>query len=165
LKKAAAKNAAWGKARRFDRRNPNVSRVSFRQRTRVSRKRVVCGFTATGSSPGLITTCYLKVKVVGEGSVILATGVSARCGSESVITYEEALEAFQEKGDDLAEQATRVFGLARLSQKVYEGSARWSRTTPAKETCTMEMTARLIGANSVTVRTWPVECEAVLPSP
>lgn len=72
LSKAAAKRAAWAKARQFDRGNSRVEGPRLKRCVRRSRYNVNCRFVVDGEVGSLDTTCNLGVVVRGKGGAARA---------------------------------------------------------------------------------------------
>jgi hypothetical protein len=84
LNKAVARDAAWAKARRFNRRNRLISRIGFQGCRRRSRHKVRCGFTGLGETRTSREKCAMTVIVKGKGSHAQAK-LRATCRSERVL--------------------------------------------------------------------------------
>jgi hypothetical protein len=90
LSKAAARDAAKRKARKYNRRSARVDTVSFDGCGRRSRHRVDCRFYGSGRTATRIVTCKLRVVVRGEGRAASARIRSARCRSRSILVLSPA---------------------------------------------------------------------------
>jgi hypothetical protein len=79
LSKSAARAAAEAKAAAYNARSTAVDTVRFGGCQRRSRERVICNFTARGSTASAATTCKLRVTVHGRGSDAHAKLPKPRC--------------------------------------------------------------------------------------
>lgn len=160
LKKAAAKRVARAKAVRFDRLHAQVRGVVLNRCARRSKYRIDCRFFTDGRTPGLETSCTLKVIVRGEGGLASAR-LRHFCRSERILTFQRAREAMEPEAERLAEKPAQVIGLERQSRTAILGQATWTRTTTVRERCFAEMTAVLLGSGEVEVRSRAAECSPV----
>jgi hypothetical protein len=81
LDKAAAREAAERKARKFTRRHSSLDSVSLRGCGRRERHKVVCRFVADGRTGARETTCRLRIVVRGEDTNASAKMRVAQCRS------------------------------------------------------------------------------------
>lgn len=162
LRKAAAKRAAWSKARKFVRRKSSVNRVHLNRCSRRSKYKVTCRFSASGQVGSKTTNCSLAVIVRGEGSVASARLGRTRCSSFRRLSAERAIAAMRSKAEDLAGKSTELLGLSRRSDLAFEAEARWTRSEPALEECTVSLTAKLGPGDRVDVTPGPRDCTAVV---
>jgi Excalibur calcium-binding domain len=160
LNGAAARSAARSKARRFDRRNRQVSGVKLQRCARRSRHRIDCSLTAKGKTGNRVTTCSLTVIVRGEGNSASAS-LRARCRSEAFLSYARARSAMKAEADAIAEKPAGLFGIERRTRLSFVGEAEWTRSTPAPEQCLVELIASLLSSGSILVHSQGVECAAV----
>ncbi|HWO15234.1 MAG TPA: excalibur calcium-binding domain-containing protein, partial [Solirubrobacterales bacterium] len=72
LSKAAARDAAKGKARKYARQSARVDAIAFQGCGRRSRHRIDCRFLGKGRTSTQLTTCRLRVVVRGEGDMASA---------------------------------------------------------------------------------------------
>lgn len=84
LDKAAARDAAERKARKFTRRHSSLDSVSLQRCGRHGRQKVVCRFIASGTTVSRQTTCRFRVIVRGEGNSASAKIGGVRCRSRPV---------------------------------------------------------------------------------
>jgi hypothetical protein len=145
LNKAVARSAAVAKSRRYNRRNRPISRVSFQGCRRTSRYKIRCSFYGTGRSQTMSTACNIAVLVKGEGS-LASTKLRASCRSERLLylTFQRALPAIREAGEELTSRGVTLVDSERISAVWIEATAEWMQ--PAKsgrEECEARFYARL----------------------
>jgi hypothetical protein len=157
LRKAAAKRAAWAKARRFDRRHSEVGGVVLNRCSRRSKYRIDCRFSTDGRSSTHETTCNLTAIVRGEGYVASAR-LRPFCRREAILPFPRAREAMEVEAERIAEKPAQVVGIERRSQTAILGEATWTRTTTGQERCSVELVAILLNSGVVEVRSRFFEC-------
>jgi Excalibur calcium-binding domain len=145
LNKAVARSAAVAKSRRYNLRNRLISRVSFQGCRRTSRYKIRCSFYGSGRSQTLSTACNITVIVKGEGS-LASTKLRPSCKSERLLylTFQRALPAIREGGEELASRGVTLVDSERISPVWIEATAEWMQ--PAKsgrEVCEARFFARL----------------------
>ena len=151
LNKAAAKRAAWAKARSFDRRNARVSGVHLNRCVRRSKYRVNCRFVASGKTGDLTTTCNLGVAVRGKGSAASAR-LNSTCRSYRELSATRALAAMRSEAERIAGKPTEILGFGRHSRLTFTGQASWFRPIPAPEECSVELVSELLSSDELIVR-------------
>jgi hypothetical protein len=164
LSKAAAREAAKRKARKYVRRSARVSSLAFNGCARRSRQKVVCTFTAHGHSARTQTTCYLRVAVRGEGSAASARAAKARCYTERdlFLTYARAKAAMQSEANRIAGIQSTVLAIERQSQTRFTGYVEWSKARGKKtELCSAELWAAMLPDRSVEHGSRALECAPV----
>jgi hypothetical protein len=137
LNKAVARAAALAKSRRYNLRNRLISRISFQGCRRSSRYKIRCSFYGTGRSQTASTTCNIIVIVKGEGSVA-STKLRPSCRSERLLylTFQRALPAIREGGEELASRGVTLFDSERVSNTKIEATAEWTQPTKGgREEC------------------------------
>jgi hypothetical protein len=145
LNKAVARSAAVAKSRRYNRRNRLISRVSFQGCRRTSRYKIRCSFYGSGRTQTTSTSCNITVIVKGEGS-LASTKLRPSCRSERLLylTFQRALPAIREAGEELASRGVTLVDSERISAVWIEATAEWMQ--PAKggrEVCEAPFFARL----------------------
>jgi hypothetical protein len=145
LNKAVARSAAVAKSRRYNSRNRLISRVSFQGCRRTSRYKIRCSFYGSGRSQTMSTGCNITVIVKGEGS-LASTKLRPSCRSQQLLylTFQRALPAIREAGEELASRGVTLVDSARISAVWIEATAEWMQ--PAKsgrEVCEARFFARL----------------------
>ena len=145
LNKAVARSAAVAKSRRYNRRNRLISRLSFQGCRRSSRYKVRCSFYGLGRTQTTSTTCNITVIVKGEGS-LASTKLRPSCRSQQLLylTFQRALPAIREAGEELASRGVTLVDSERISAVWIEATAEWMQ--PAKsgrEVCEARFFARL----------------------
>ena len=165
LEKGAAREAAKGKARKYNRRSGRIETISFNGCGRRSPQKVVCLFTGRGETSTEKTTCHLRIAVRGEGSTASAGAPRARCRTarKLVLSYTRARRALQAEADRIAGKHAALLYVERLSPLSYSSSAEWSHASTAgvKQLCTVELRAVLSSSNLLRVHSSGRECEAV----
>lgn len=145
LDKAAAREAAKRKARRYVRRSAKVQSVSLQGCSRRSRHRVDCRFRATGRTPSSRTTCSLRIAVRGKGSATKASTARPRCRTRQlvVLSFGRALRAMEARAERIAKTSVLVYDPVRRSPRTVSATAEWTRDLPQglTQTCTLELTA------------------------
>lgn len=145
LNKAVARSAAVAKSRRYNRRNRLISRVAFQGCRRTSRYKIRCSFYGTGRSQTAATTCNITVIVKGEGS-LTSTKLRPSCRSERLLylTFERAIPAIREAGEELAGRGVAVIDPERISAVQIEAMVEWTEPTKSgREECEAPFFARL----------------------
>lgn len=145
LSKAVARSAAVAKSRRYNGRNRLISRVSFQGCRRTSRYKIRCSFYGRGRTQTMSTACNITVIVEGEGS-LASTKLRPSCKSERLLylTFQRALPAIREGGEELASRGVTLVDSERISPVWIEATAEWMQ--PAKsgrEVCEARFFARL----------------------
>ena len=133
------------KSRRYNGRNRLISRVSFQGCRRTSRYKIRCSFYGLGRSQTTSTTCNITVIVKGEGS-LASTKLRPSCRSQQLLylTFQRALPAIREAGEELASRGVTLVDSERISAVWIEATAEWMQ--PAKsgrEVCEARFFARL----------------------
>jgi hypothetical protein len=145
LNKAVARSAAVAKSRRYNLRNRLISRVSFQGCRRSSRYKIRCSFYGLGRSQTTSTTCNITVIVKGEGS-LASTKLRPSCRSERLLflTFQRALPAIREAGEELASRGVTLVDSERTSSVEIEATADWTqRSKDGREECNAPFFARL----------------------
>jgi hypothetical protein len=145
LNKAVARSAAVAKSRRYNLRNRLISRVSFQGCRRSSRYKIRCSFYGLGRSQTTSTTCNITVIVKGEGS-LASTKLRPSCRSERLLflTFQRALPAIREAGEELASRGVTLIDSERTSSVEIEATADWTqRSKDGREECNAPFFARL----------------------
>lgn len=133
------------KSRRYNRRNRLISRVAFQGCRRTSRYKIRCSFYGTGRSQTAATTCNITVIVKGEGSHT-STKLRPSCRSERLLylTFERAIPAIREAGEELAGRGVAVIDPERISAVQIEAMVEWTEPTKGgREVCEAPFFARL----------------------
>jgi hypothetical protein len=161
LNKSAAKRAAWESARRFDRRNANVSGVQLAGCTRRSKYNVNCRFVVDGEVGSLTTTCNLAVGVRGQGGDANAK-LDPVCRSYRELSADRALEAMRERVEGVAGKPAEIVGFSRHSRLYFVGQGLWSQPSASgAEECSVYLVAHLVHADRVRVEARELECVAM----
>jgi hypothetical protein len=145
LNKAAARSAAVAKARRYNLRNRLISRVSFQGCRRASRYKVRCSFYGIGRTQTMSTACNITVIVKGEGS-LASTKLRPSCRSQRLLylTFQRALPAIREGGEELASRGVTLVESERISAVWIEAVSEWAEQGKAgREECEARFYARL----------------------
>jgi hypothetical protein len=145
LNKAVARSAAMAKSHRYNLRNRLISRVSFQGCRRSSRYKIRCSFYGLGRSQTTSTTCNITVIVKGEGS-LASTKLRPSCRSERLLflTFQRALPAIREAGEELASRGVTLVDSERTSSVEIEATADWTqRSKDGREECNAPFFARL----------------------
>ena len=160
LSKAAARAAAVAKAKRFKRRSPLVSILSFQGCSRRSRYKVRCSFRGRGRTQTKSSSCGITVVVTGEGADAHAR-LRARCATERrrYLTYAVALPAIREAAEEVARRGVSIVVAERRSAIEIEAGVEWARPAHGGEECVADFTARLNGLDEVVVTHEAVSCE------
>src|ERR1700761_9839698 len=116
LNKAVARSAARAKSRRYTRRNRLISRVAFQGCRRASRYKIRCSFYGTGGTQTTSTACNITVIVEGEGG-LATTKLRPSCRSERLLylTFQRAIPAIREAGEELARRGVALLDPERIS--------------------------------------------------
>lgn len=157
LEKAAAKHAAWAKARRFDRRNANVRGVRLNGCVRRSRYQVNCRFVTDGRVGSRITTCNLGVIVRGKGRAASAR-LEPTCRAYRELTASRAIPALRAAADEIAGMPAELIEVGRHSLLIFTAQARWIRSAPASEECTVFLIAELEPSEEISIRSRELVC-------
>ena len=145
LNKAVARSAAVAKSRRYNRRNRLISRLSFQGCRRSSRYKIRCSFYGLGRTRTTSTTCNITVIVEGEGS-LASTKLRPSCRSERLLflTFQRALPAIREAGEELASRGVTLVDSERISNVEIEATSEWAqRAKSGSEECEARFFARL----------------------
>jgi hypothetical protein len=145
LNKAVARAAAVAKSRRYIRRNRLISRVSFQGCRRASRYKIRCSFYGSGRTQTTSTSCNITVIVKGEGS-LASTKLRPSCKSERLLylTFQRALPAIREAGEELASRGVALVDSERISPVWIEAVSEWTQQAKAgREECEARFYARL----------------------
>jgi hypothetical protein len=145
LNKAVARSAAIAKSRRYNLRNRLISRVSFQGCRRSSRYKIRCSFYGLGRSQTTSTTCNITVIVKGEGGVA-STKLRPSCKSERLLflTFQRALPAIREAGEELASRGVTLVDSERISNVWIEAVSEWTQQAKSgREECEARFYARL----------------------
>lgn len=160
LSKAAAKRAAWSKARRFDRRNTNVDGVSLNRCVRRSKYHVNCRFVAEGQVGSLVTSCNLGVMVHGQGSSASAS-LAPICRSYRELAADRAIVAIRNEAERIAGKPTEILGFTRHSRLYFIGQGYWTQQGAVAEECTVFLIAKLLPSDEIRTIARELECAAV----
>lgn len=165
LNKAAAREAAKRKARKYNRRSARIDSIAFQSCARRSRHRIDCRFYGSGRTATHIFICRLRVVVRGEGRSASAKIRSARCRSETLrtLTFERAKAAMLAKAREIAGKHASLIAVERLGPLSYATVAEWNRTSPLdgeEEVCSIGLVATLLPSGSVQVSTNNQTCRA-----
>jgi len=166
LSKAAARDAAKRKARKYNRRSARVDTVSFDGCGRRSRHRVDCRFHGSGRTATQIVTCRLRIVARGEGRAASARIRSARCRSRSILVLSpaRAKAAMKAEAERIAGKAVGVFAVGRLSPTKYTALAEWTRPLPGgaeSEFCSIELSVELLPSRSLQVQATEPDCQTI----
>jgi hypothetical protein len=145
LNKAVARAAAVATSRRYNLRNRLISRVSFQGCRRASGYKIRCSFYGLGRSQTTSTTCNITVIVKGEGS-LASTKLRPSCKSERLLylTFQRALPAIREGGEELASRGVTLVESERISPVWIEAVSEWTQQGKAgREECEARFFARL----------------------
>jgi hypothetical protein len=145
LNKAVARSAAVAKSRRYNRRNRLISRLSFQGCRRASRYKIRCSFYGLGRTQTTSTTCSITVIVKGEGS-LATTKLRPSCRSERLLflTFQRALPAIREAGEELASRGVTLVDSERINSVEIEATSEWAqRAKSGSEECEARFFARL----------------------
>jgi hypothetical protein len=165
LPKAAARHAALQIARKFVRRNPDVSQLKMGGCNRLGERSVNCSATALGETSTSHTTCRLQIAVRAVNRHPKATLASSNCQTHSklMLTGARAARAIRARGAELAGKAVALGTLERSSRISFLGTAEWTqRPTPApssREGCFAFMEVTLTPTNQVRVIVIETGCE------
>ncbi len=157
LEKAAARHAAWAKARRFDSQHPSVSGIDFNGCGRRSKYRVICRFYVDGQSASSESRCRLRVAVRGEGNITSAR-LRSNCRLEQILSLERARAAMNREAERIAEMPVQVYNLERQSRTSVFSQAYWIRDPGTHENCTLDLMAVMLGSGEIEVRTRSLSC-------
>ena len=157
LRKAAAKQAAWAKARRFDQRNTRVRGVMLNGCVRRSKYQVNCRLVADGKVGSRVTICNIGVIVRGEGSDASAR-LRPRCRSYLELSAARAIPALRSAANEVAEKPAELQEVARHSLVIFTARAWWTRSTPTAEECSALVIAELNRRDEVEVRSRDFAC-------
>lgn len=165
LNKAAARDAAKQKVRRYVNQSPRVGTTAFQGCSRRSDYRIACRFIARGRSDTQATTCHLRVVVRGKGSAASATAPRARCETRQilVLSYARAKSAMQTEANQIAGKRVLLGVLIRVDATAFNGVAEWSQppqTGLPKQQCSVALTAELLSSLEVEVSAEAPVCEA-----
>jgi|GEM_PF-830630 len=168
LNKAVARGAARAKARRFNRRNRLIGRVSFQGCRRWSRYKLRCAFRGYGETPTARETCAITVIVKGEGSHAHAK-LRATCKSERLLylTFRRAIPEIRAAGEEVSHRGVAIVIAERLNDLEIEAMLEWPRLKQGgDEECDARFIARLNSSDEVIVRHEAPSCSPdFLPPP
>lgn len=159
LSKAAAKQAAWAKARSFDRRNRNVSGPQLKRCVRRSKYTVNCRFVVDGKVGSLNTTCNLGVVVRGQGRSAHGR-LEPVCRSYRELSADRALEAMKARLEQIAGKPADIRGFGRHSRLYFVGEGVWTRQGTGPEACSVYLVAHLLPSDRIQVEARELECIA-----
>lgn len=157
LSKSVAKRTARSEARRYDALHGAVSGIQFKGCSRRSKYRIVCRFSADGSTPNFETNCTLRVIVKGEGSVASAR-LRSHCRRERLLSFQRARGAMVAEAERIAEKPVQVVNLESLGRTRVFGQAAWPRNTGERENCSLDLVAILLDSGELEVRVRFFEC-------
>jgi hypothetical protein len=160
LNTAAARSAARLKANRFVANNRHVGNARLRSCGRRSRYRIDCGFIAEGQTPTSRTACQMLVIVRGEGTSANAT-IRGRCRTAAILGRAQAERTMGGAGRELAEGPVELFEVERQNLRVFFGTAKWTRSVPVAESCSVEIYVRLVSGGSIDTRSERLECQPI----
>jgi hypothetical protein len=165
LSKAAAREAAKHRARRYNRASARIDRLAFNGCGRRSREKFVCLFTGRGHTSDSATTCHLRIAVHGQGSDASAGAPKARCHTlrrQRVLSYARAKSALQADSNQIAGKPVPLSGVERLSPSSFSAEAEWSQTASngKPRLCYLQLEASLQPSGSIRLRVLARECEA-----
>jgi Excalibur calcium-binding domain len=157
LEKAAAREAAKHRARRYNRASSRVDSIAFNGCGRRSREKVVCLFTGRGHTPDSVTTCHLRIPVRGQGSDASAGAPKALCHTvkrQRVLSYARAKSAMQADANQIAGKPVPLSGLERLSPSSFSAEAEWNQTGAygKPRLCYLQLQASLRPSGSIRLR-------------
>lgn len=153
LNKAVARSAARAKARRFNRRNRLISRVSFQGCRRRSRYKLRCAFRGHGETRTTRATCAITVIVRGEGSHADAS-LRAICRSERLLrlTFRRAIPEIRAAGEEVSHRGVAIVVAHRLNDLEIEATVEWQQVKKTGgEECEARFVARLDSSDEVVV--------------
>jgi hypothetical protein len=153
LNKAAARSAAFAKAKVFNRRSRQISLVRFEGCRRTSRQKIHCGFHGRGQTKTLSSSCEIRVVVTGEGSDAHAK-LTTTCRSERLpyLTFARAIPVIREAGEEVALRGVAIVVAERLSNVEIEATLEWPRTVKkVAEECEARFVARLNSFEEIVV--------------
>ncbi len=165
LSKAAARDAAKGKARKYARRSAQIDSIAFQGCGRRSRHRIDCRFLGSGRTSTKRTTCKVRIVVRGEGSAASAKIRSARCRSKALrtLTFERAKVAMLAEAREIAGKHASLIAVERLGPLSYATVAEWNRISPLDgeaEVCSIGLVATLLPSGSIQVSINNQDCRA-----
>src|SRR6185312_15902830 len=167
LDKDAARHAAQVIARRFARRNPNVTSAAVGVCRRLGERRVDCLAVDRGNTSTSRTTCHLWIAVRARNRHPAPRLGYARCETESTLflSAPRARQAMLAAAKPIAGRGA-VFYQTRINALEFEGVSWWKQMGPvAIETCTLELLAVLLPSNQVRVETGTPLCQESHPVP
>jgi hypothetical protein len=167
LNKAAARSAAFAKAKVFNRRSRLISLVRFEGCRRTSRQKVHCGFRGRGETKTLSSSCEIRVVVSGEGSDAHAK-LRATCRSERLLylTFRRAIPTIRVAGEEVARHGVAIVVAERLSDVEIEATLEWERTVKkVDEECEARFVARLDSDEEVLMNHDPPICSPAFVPP
>lgn len=167
LSKPAARAEAKQLARRFVRRNPQVSSLSFGGCRRIAMRRVDCRLTARGRSATSRTTCRLHVAVRARNRQPAARLLSSPCRTTSTVKLRSARarEAIRSRASEIAGKPVGILFIERINDRLIVGAAEWSQHNPlgAREECTASIRVELSPSRRLNVWLIESECEPAMP--
>ncbi len=165
LDKAAARDAAEHKARKFTRRHARLDSVALQRCGRRGTYKVICRFIARGRTRSQQTTCRFRAVVKGEGDSASATIRGIRCRSRLLIVLSpaRAKQAMEAAARQIAKTRVTVYALNRLDSRSFSALGEWTQTSSAgaDELCSIELEAEQSPAQSIQVRTRNRDCQEI----
>lgn len=166
LEKAAARDAAERKARKFTRRRSDLDSVSLRGCGRRSRHKVTCQFVARGASKARRTTCRFRVAVKGEGFSVFSArlrGVACESEPRATLSPDHAKRAMETAARQIAGMPVTVFAVFRSGPRSFTGLAEWTQAASSgvEERCSVELTAEQPPIGPIEVRDHNLDCQRI----
>lgn len=165
LDKAAARDAAEHKARKFTRRDTQLDSVALQRCGRRGTYKIVCLFVARGRTRSHQTTCRFRVPVEGEGSSASATIRGIRCRSRLLVILSpaRAKRAMAAAAGQIAKTQVTVYALNRLDARSFSALGEWTQTSSvgADELCSIELEAEQLPAQSIQVGARNRDCQEI----
>jgi hypothetical protein len=165
LKMNTARHLALQVARKFTRRNPNVTTTGLDACNRHGERKITCLATALGETRTSQTTCHLRIAVRAVNRHPQAKLHNAQCQTRStaLLTSQRAAAAIRARGSELAGKPVALGFLERRSRIQFLGTAEWTQrsvTSPAaKEECFALMEVELTNGNEVRTSVIETGCE------
>jgi len=167
LDKGAARHAAGVIARRFARRNPDVTSAAVGACRRLGERRVDCLAVNRGSTRLSRTTCRLRIAVRARNRHPSPRLASSRCETESTLFLPaaRARRAMLAAAGPIAGRGA-AFYQTRINAVEFEGVSWWKPMGPmASASCTLELLAKLLPSRQVQVETGTPICAESHPIP
>jgi hypothetical protein len=164
LKMSTARHLSLRVARKFTRRNPNVTTTRLGACQRHGERRVGCLATALGETAGSRTTCHLRIVVRAVNRHPKATLASTQCSTRSTarLTAPRASSAIRSRGAEIAGKRVALGYFERQSRTSFMGTVEWTQRpagASAKEECFALLEAALTNSNRVQVAQIETGCE------